>query len=149
MTTFLDLSRSLTSSGPGEVSLGPRQKDVDDRFPSVVSTSPFRLWSPGNPIPETGKRLLIGVATWSAHDMKLLDALAQALQRLPPDLTVEVFNVAGCSSAEAFDRYVPGIGKVFHTPVVGLWSEGRLVEQATGRAGRELAARVVGLDALG
>lgn len=148
MTTFYDLSQALTSSGRPDGSLGPGQKKLDDRFPSAVSTSPFRLWSPGDPIPAGGKRLLIGVATWSAYDMKLLDAVSQALPRLPAGLTVEVFNVADCSSPEAFDQYVPGIGSVFHTPVVGLWCDGKLVDKATGRAGRELVARLSGLDPL-
>jgi len=148
MTTFYDFSQALPSSGQGEGSLGLSQKNLDARFPSVVSTSPFRLWSPGNPIPAKGKRLLIGVATWSAYDMKLLDAVSQALQRPVLDLTVEVFNVADCSSPEAFDQYVPGIGRVFQTPVVGLWSDGNLVDKATGRAGRELVAGVSGLDSL-
>jgi hypothetical protein len=148
MTTFYDLSQALTSIGQRDGSPGLSQKDLDDRFPSVISASPFRLWSPGNPISARGKRLLIGVATWSAYDMKLLDAVSQALQRPPSGLTVEVFNVADCSSPEAFDRYVPGIGRVFHTPVVGLWSDGKLVDKATGRAGRELVARVSGLDSL-
>ena len=148
MNTFYDFSQALLSPGEGDGSLGLSQKQLDDRFPSVVSTSPFRLWSPGAPIPAKGKRLLIGVAIWSAYDMKLLDAVSQALQRPVLDLTVEVFNVADCSSPEAFDRYVPGIGQVFQTPVVGLWSEGHLVDKATGRAGRDLVARVSGLDSL-
>jgi hypothetical protein len=146
MTTFSDLSQALTPSGQRDGSLGVSQKSLDDRFPSAVSTSPFRLWSPGNPIPAKGKRLLIGVATWSAYDMKLLDAVSQVPQRPPSDLTVEVFNVADCSSPEAFDRYVPGTGRVFQTPVVGPWSDGQLVDKATGRTGRELVARVSGLD---
>lgn len=148
MTAFYDFSQALTSPGQREGSLGLSQKDLEDRFPSVVSTSPFRLWSPGNPIPAKGKRVLIGVATWSAYDMKLLDAVSQVLQRSPLDLMVDVFNVADCSSLESFERYMPGIGRVFQTPVVGLWSDGQLVDKATGRSGRELAARVSGLDAL-
>jgi hypothetical protein len=147
MTTFYHLTQALTPSGQQDGSLGPSQQDLDVRFPSVVASSPFRLWSPGKAIPAKGKRLLVGVATWSAYDMRLLDAVAQALRKQPCDLTVEVFNVADCASPQAFDRYVPGIGPVFHTPVAGLWSDGNLVEQATGKPGRELVARVSGLDA--
>jgi hypothetical protein len=134
MNTFYDLSQALTAAAQPDGSLGKSQKIVDDRFPSLVSMSPLRLWYGGNAVPTQGKRLLIGVATWSAHDMKLLDAVAQALQRAPINLTVDVFNVADCSSPEAFDRYVPGIGRVFQTPVVGFgptanWSTKRPVER--------------------
>lgn len=147
MTTFSHLTESLTPSGQQAGSPCRSQKDRDDHFPSVVSASPFRLWSPGKPLPAKGKCLLIGVATWSVYDMRLLDAVAQSLKKCPRDLTVAVFNVADCTSQEVFDRYVPGIGPVLHTPVVGLWSDGNLADKATGRAGRELVARVSGLDA--
>jgi hypothetical protein len=148
MNTFYDFSQSLTSSGRQDGSLVLGQRNLDDRFPSVVSASPFRLWSPGDPIPTKGKRLLIGVSTWSAHDMKMLDAVSQALPGLSFALTVEVFNVADCSSPAGFERYVSGIGAVFQTPVVGFWSDGQLVDKASGRAGRELVARVSGLVSL-
>jgi hypothetical protein len=146
MNTFHDLSSSLNPSEQRDGSLGLGQQKLDERFPAIVSASPLRLWSPGNPIPATSKRLLIGVATWSAYDMQLLDAVSQALQRSPFDLTIEVFNVADCHSPEAFEEYVPGIGRVLQTPIVGLWSDGMVVDKATGRAGRELVARVAGLD---
>jgi hypothetical protein len=147
MTVFSNLVRSPLPQSSPDGSLEQWQKGVDVLFPSAVSRSPFRLWSPGDPIPATGDRLLIGVATWSAHDLVLLDTVSQALQTRPPGLAVDVFNVADCASPQAFERYVPGIGNVFHTPVVGLWSNGRLVEKASGKAGRELVAQVCGLDA--
>lgn len=79
--------------------------------------------------------------------MALLDAVSQAQQTRTPGLEFEVFNVADCTTPQAFERYVPGVGDVFHTPVAGLWSEGRLVETASGMAGRALVSRVCGLNA--
>jgi hypothetical protein len=148
MTLFVDLPRSLTLPHPQAGPPSARQSEVDALFPTVVSSSPLRLWAPGDPIPPEGKRLLIGVATWSAHDMALLDAVAEAV-RVGSGLVVDVFNVADCASPAAFERYVPGIGNVFHAPVAGLWSGGRLVEKASGKAGRELIERVCGLEAFG
>jgi hypothetical protein len=78
--------------------------------------------------------------------MQLLDAVSQALQGGATGLAVSVFNVANCQSADAFEGYVPGVGAVFHTPVVGLWSDGKLLEKASGKAGRDLVVRVCGLD---
>jgi hypothetical protein len=138
MTLFQDFYQSPSLQGQPSAGL-------DERFPSAVAGSPLRLWSPGDPIPRQGQWLLVGVATWSAHDMQLLDAVSQALEGGPTGLAVSVFNVANCQSADAFEVYVPGVGSVFHTPVVGLWSEGKLVEKASGRAGRDLVARVCGL----
>jgi hypothetical protein len=145
MTRFIDLPRSLTPDQQAGGPLAERQRRVDADFAAVASSGPLRLWSPGDPIPSQGKRLLIGVATWSAHDMALLDAVAESVRAGDVDLQVDVFNVADCPSPAAFERYVPGIGEVFHTPVAGLWCDGRLVERGPGKAGRELVERVCGL----
>jgi hypothetical protein len=67
-----------------------------------------------------------------------------AFQGSPRPLVVEVFNVADCHSMEEFERYVPGIGSVYHTPVAGLWSDGKPVEKGTGKAARDLIARLFG-----
>jgi hypothetical protein len=146
MDVFNGFSQALTRSGRPDGSLAYAQKDLDEGFSAVVTKSPLRLWSPGDPVTGNGgKRLLIGVATWSGHDMMLLDAVSQALQESSGDLTVDVFNVDCCLSQEAFERYVPGIGDVLQTPIVGLWSNGKLVDKATGKAGRDLVSRVTGL----
>src|SRR5262249_41660340 len=108
MTSFSELSRTPTPPVPPDGSLAGRQRKLDELFPWVVSGGPFRRWSPGDPIPASGNRLLVGVATWSAYDMKLLDTVSGALQRPKAGLTVEVFNVADCPTPESFERYVPG-----------------------------------------
>jgi hypothetical protein len=141
MTPFTELIRSPALPASPDGSLGDQQRAIDTLFPIVVSASPLRLWQPGDPIAPTGRRLLLGVATWSVPDVTMLDELALALLRQPSDLVVDVFNVADVRSAGDFERYVPGIGTVFHTPVVGLWIDGRLVAKASGKAGRDLVAQ--------
>src|SRR3954468_12590839 len=121
MTPFTDLIRSSALPASADGSVRDRQRAIDALFPSVVSATPIRLWQPGDPIEPTGRRLLIGVATWSVPDLTLLDELARAPSRQAPGMVVDVFNVADVRSAGDFERYVPGIGAVFHTPVVGLW----------------------------
>jgi hypothetical protein len=119
--------------------------DTNRRFQERVAASPFRPWSPGDPIPEAGLRLLMGVATWSAYDLRLLDLVEETpRENWPTPLVLELFNVDDCRSLDDFDRYIPGLGKVFHTPVVGLWRDGRLTEKAEGNAARDLAARLFG-----
>jgi hypothetical protein len=142
MPPFTDLVRSTALSASPDGSLGDRQRAIDSLFPSVVSATPLRLWQPGDPIETAGRRLLLGVATWSVPDVTMLDELARALDSRPTGLVVDVFNVAGVRSAADFERYVPGVGMVFHTPVVGLWIDGRLVAKASGQSGRDLVAEV-------
>jgi hypothetical protein len=145
MTTFLDFSRSLSLPDPTGDSSAARTGALDAGFPALLVQHGLQLWSPGSPIPEEGTWLLIGVATWSLSDMKLLDRVSQANGWAG---RVGVFNVAGCSAPSAFEQYIPGIGPVFHTPVVGLWSDGKLKEKASGKAGRDLVGRVCGPDPL-
>src|SRR5207302_1485655 len=97
MTTFQDFYRPSPQAFQ-DGSLGDEQQALDERFPAAVGASPFQLWSPGDPIPQKGNWLLIGVATWSAYDMKLLDVVSEALRERGPALPVAVFNVASCLS---------------------------------------------------
>lgn len=136
MTIFADLS-SLLWRSPTDGAAAQRR--VDELFPSVAAAQAFRNWAPGDPVDDHGQRLLIGVATWSAPDMQFLDSLAAS----PPPITIDVFTVAECRSMADFERYVPGIGTVFHTPVVGLWRDGQLVSTASGFPARDLVSRVL------
>jgi hypothetical protein len=46
-----------------------------------------------------------------------------------------------------FDRYIPGIGEVFQTPVVGVFVGGGLVDKATGLSQSETILKRLGLMA--
>jgi hypothetical protein len=135
MNRFQKLFRSHAELSPGE-----QQRLVEQAFPNVVRGSPLRLWSQGAPR-EAKKRLVIGVATYAEADMRLLDLVADALARenrrnlkaprgrqprrgvvgfvITPaaSLDVQVFSVLDCRSHDDFEKYIPGIGKVFQTPV--------------------------------
>jgi hypothetical protein len=140
MTSFYELYQGHKKLLPGE-----QQAAVEREFPAVVAGSPLLWCSPGSPPPSKGKRLVIGAGTYSAEDMKLLDLVrARAAQSSEP--RVEVFSTLACKSHEDFDKYVPGIGRVYQTPVAGLWVDGVLQEAATGAKARALIARACGFD---
>ena len=95
----------------------------------------------------SGNRLLIGVAVWSGYDLRMLDLLDEAIRSgRGADITVGVFDIDRCSSREQLERLLPGIGTVHHSPVVGYWSAGKLMEVASGFVGRQLVARLFGID---
>jgi hypothetical protein len=141
MKRFLELFQRRTTPPPGQI-------HADDRsvlFPEVVSRSPrLTLWGKNDAAPAIGRFLLIGVATWSGYDMKLLDALEQT-----PDgpEVIGVFDTAGCKSNEDFEARIPGLGMVLQTPAVGLWEDGKLLARGTGYEGRLVALRACGIDA--
>jgi hypothetical protein len=122
---------------------------ADREFPSAVAVSPYHLWRPGDAVAPAARRLLIGVATWSGYDMRLLDALADAFPANGTGaMRIDLFNTAECRSQQDFQGYIPGLDDVLQTPVVGVWRQGRLTDVAQGFHARELAAREVGIDPL-
>jgi hypothetical protein len=160
MTPFTNLFGSHLELSPGE-----QQRLVEQEFPALVARGPLHWWTPGESVADT-RRLLIGAATYSRYDMRLLDLVYEAkchsvapasaqhvtskglglVELAAEQLRVDVFSVLACGSHEDFSKYVPGIGQVFQTPVVGFWEKGILREKATGAAGRGLVARICGID---
>jgi|SRR4051812_24058167 hypothetical protein len=146
MNRFLDLidqTPPIPGQGPGHFDFS----NPDRLFPAAVSESRLRLWKPGDPIPARGLRLLFGTATWSGYDMHLLDVIDQALAEKAHDApTVEVFNAGNLTSVEDFEKYIPGL-EAHHTPVLGIWQDGRLVERQYGYHAGDRLARMFGTSA--
>jgi hypothetical protein len=65
--------------------------------------------------------------------MRLLDDLNEARMRHPnPNKRSEVFHTDDIRDQKLLDQYVPGIGKVFGIPVVGIWENGILIQKGSG-----------------
>src|SRR5687768_8509388 len=109
MSQFFDLfARASAAPGPQ-----PDPGLVDAQFAELVRAGPLRLWSPGDSVPDRGTRLLVGVATWSGYDMRLLDVVAEGVSRdWDKAPVVEVFNVADCRDVSDFKKFVPGLRRV-------------------------------------
>jgi hypothetical protein len=93
-------------------------------------------------IASEGTRVLVGVATWSVDDLTLLDHLQMTLASGKQHATVDVFDIDTCQALDDFDKYLPGVGRVFQTPLVGIWRGGKQIESAWGTAGRKLLAEI-------
>jgi len=79
--------------------------------------------------------------------MNLLDHLDSAVTAgIRSDTPVYVFDADWATSPEDFESLIPGIGFVHHTPVVGYWAEGKLIEKACGFQGRQVVARLFKID---
>ena len=116
---------------------------VRARLSQVLSGSAVRITDSEQVItlPAKGQRILIGVAFYSLSDLKLLDALIKKLAKHEnPADQIEIFDVLSCKTMMDFERYIPGIGPVYQTPVVGIWDSGKLVLKASGSEGRKLLA---------
>ena len=58
---------------------------------------------------------------------------------------MDLFDTLDCRTPADVEQYFPGIGAVSHTPIVGLWVDGELVENAFGYDGRVLIYRTLEL----
>ena len=94
------------------------------------------------PISADGERVLVGIATWSVYDLQLLDQLHATLAGGNRLTIIDIFDVDACNSFDDFERYVPDIGRVLRTPVVGVWRNGAKISSAWGAAGRKLLAEI-------
>jgi hypothetical protein len=113
----------------------------------LIAEGGMHIWSPGDPIPPTGKRLLIGYVTWSGYEQLLLQIVKEVMTGPnPPDIRVDVFDMDHCQKVEDFNDYIPGIGDVCCTPVVGLWVDGVLREKMACSPSRAIVARACGLE---
>lgn len=119
-----------------------QQQRARQEFPLLAEQAGFHLWQPGDSIADQGTRFLIGIETASRYDMILLDALADAMVdgRIGED-RIDLFDVAEIKSMADFEHYIPGIGDVYQTPVVGYWENGVLQQKAWGAGGRNLLIR--------
>lgn len=140
MNRFLNISfAALHSAGHVDPA-----READRVFPDVVRQSSLRLFQPSEPMPASGIRILLGIATWSMYDLRLLDVIDTGLTQLGrKNLLVDVFNI-GSLTQEELERLIPGVGPVFHPPVLGVWRDGILLAAASGGAARDRVAQMFG-----
>lgn len=132
------LSNASSISSPAEA-----QDNARLQFPELVASSTLKLWKPGDPVHAEGVRILVGVAAdYSRPDLELLDQLHDAkLQKRRGIFHIDVFNVSECRKMDDFEHYIPGIGKVYQTPVVGIWEMGHITQRSSGAEARVLLSR--------
>jgi hypothetical protein len=120
---------------------------ISEHLPEAFPVKTIRLWRLEEPFSREGRRMFIGVATYSLPEMQALDALIHAASRASTtNGTIDVFDTAACRSLEDLRQLVPGIGPSFHTPIVGVWENGVLKEKASGAEGRKLLTTHCDLD---
>ena len=137
MSRFFDLFRYHTPPPRGRST--PTTGPCCSRMGGEVATT--EVLGPGDPVPGVGRFLLIGVATWSGYDMKLLDALRADAGG--PDV-IGVFDTAECQSDDDFEPRVPGIGT--GVPDARRWAVGGRYARRTGIRPRGTVDRFPGND---
>ena len=132
-TEFADLLKAdLGLSG------GQQQQRAMELFPSLVRQSHFAEWQPGQDIAGSAPQVVwIGVAIYSIPELEMLDALEEKLSRETRAEKIYACNVSTFRDFADFERVLPGIGKVYQTPVVGFWNNGVLEVKLSGAAARD------------
>ena len=132
---------------------GKQQLEASQRLPAVVSGSGLHWWGlPATRQPE-GNMLLVIVAPYSQYDLAMLDLLDHAVreQLARPSASAEhvyVSNIQCYSSLDELRSVIPPIRSAPpQTPIVARWEKGLMSQWAVGKAGRDLAAEVLGIPA--
>lgn len=74
----------------------------------------------------------MGVAVYSLPELEMLDAISEMrYRREHHEEQLQVLDILTCQRSD-FEERIPGIGKVVVTPVGGIWSNGALIERASG-----------------
>ncbi len=104
------------------------------------------MFTPQQSTPTHKNRMLIGIAPYSSGDFELLDSLAQAVRKVPlVNLRIEVFDVSACRTMSDFELYVPGLGNVYQTPVVGIWTNNVPIKRSWGYRAKHIISEYCGL----
>jgi hypothetical protein len=140
-TSFFNLHRARPDLGHVD-----RQRLAEAQFPSLVEESHMEMWRIGGPLPPPGEQVIwLGVATWSLYDMELLDVFEAKLSTETLKERIFVFDVDSFDWVD-FEKHLPGIGKIFHPPIVGSWNQGVLEEKLSGARAREWLIQRFGLS---
>lgn len=127
LTSFASLLAIREGKSPGDA-----QKQSRIGLPKRLTASRLKLRKPDAPVSHAGKRLILGIASYSRDELSLLDQIQDSWDESAPPRSVEVFDVVDCREMSDFDRFIPGIGDVYQSPVIGVFVGGKLVESASG-----------------
>jgi len=119
-----------------------------DFFPEAVSQSCFSMWSPDIGPSRIGEYILVGVMMSCLYDLRLLDAIEDAIQRdstyCPQVATVDWSDLR----LNILEPFGPALAltDVYHSPVICIWTDGKMSTTQTGSRGRDLVCEKFGID---
>jgi hypothetical protein len=134
---FSDLLQSKLAMNPAE-----QQREAAKLFPVAVKSSNFKLWTAKNYQLEMRSRFVIGVATYVPVELALLDRINEKLSKDSGSMAVEVFNFLDCANQKDLDIRVPGIVRVYQTPIVGFWKGHEFRQSEQGVKARKLLCQL-------
>jgi hypothetical protein len=112
---------------------------ISSRLPEVLRETKISMWDPQRAAPQSGRLILIGLAPYALLDLRLLGALTERLAHVNArEQRLEVFDILECKNMDDLEKRIPDIGKVYHSPILGIWDDGALVQRASGAQARDL-----------
>jgi len=112
-----------------------RIRFIEAGLVDALRTSNLHYWRPGDSIPNSGRRVLIGALVFSPGDMRVLDVLDTTLPKQREEIVdrLDVFSLSEVPEAEGLRSYFPGFEGRTLSPLVGVWIDGVKEEYACGR----------------
>ena len=105
----------------------------------LLESSGARIWRPGDPVAQTGRRLLIGVSPWATVDAELIRRVLRHRPVYSIDMVVDFFDLDVLVKNRNPEDYFSSVPTIDSTPVAGLWIDGQMTHFAQG----DFATRLV------
>jgi hypothetical protein len=106
------------------------------------------MWSSSVGPSPVGEYILVGVMMSCLYDLRLLDAVEDAMQRNPaycPQVATVDWSDLRLTVLEPFGPIL-ALTDVYHSPVVCVWLDGKMTAMQTGYRGRDLICEKFGID---
>lgn len=137
MRRFADLLRYSNYSGLGAAGPGEAQCEAARLFPITAREHGIPLLDLSRPRPDAGTQVVIGVgAGYSIPDLELLDEIVPRLRGHNVEL-VDLSTPARHTEREELEVRLPGSTTTAQTPIVAVWTDGRLIRTELGKAARD------------
>jgi hypothetical protein len=126
-TRFVDFWKAASGSKAVDINFNTAFREMFDH-------SLLHFWQPGDPVANREIRILVSVATFAFNDMFLLDWIEAFLsEHSAVPVVIDVAHRDDCYSLDSnWSDHFPNQPQRLITPVVGLWSDGKLVEISIG-----------------
>ena len=125
--------KNLISPSPESIAanIASRNRARDDNFWMFVNETGWNVLKKGQSH-KPNNTVVIGIALWSAPDVKGLKHLAQRLK--PAYGNVYIFSIDDVTTIEEARQFMPGTPPFTQTPVLAEYRDGKLENFLQGRA---------------
>lgn len=131
--------------GYDSVEPGSRHPIISERFWSMIDRYGTRRRCRGDGTPNLFSAVVVGLApSYSVDDLGFAECLIEAATAGLCS-SLHLFDVLDVRDMQDIEEFLPGFGRAYQTPMVGIWANGLLVSKGQGNDARRLVEAALGI----